>query len=795
MHFRILLLGLGFLIGYNGRNWLRNSGAGVLSPLTTAAALLVGLAVVFLAWTLGEVLAWAVFWGRNPLLLLSLDALLIGVAVGVVFADQQPAVEQRSKRQAGVPTRAPGAAAKRQGAPQRFAEALQSMSEAWKNLGSGLTIVALLVLAVAQPSYWEHAFHRLKNIEVGGFGIELGPAAGQGVTETIQASAPPEPIGQQRERDRHGFTQPRLDRLQTLTHPPDVPFRPDGVRERLASNPSGFLGIASVKRLGSGDGGAEEARSGGGGRDPPRALTNSVLSDRALLMHLLSGADAVDTSKAGADTAPSARSVDSRDRLWDLAATQERVLSLLAPHVACVREYVALTHDRRLLEYETLGVVEHLYRFTRIWSSLERKMALRHLRAEQSPEGAFEGSFEEAYGELKRQADALTGKLNMFGNQTRHRINAWNVGRETPPPAAEPLRAPVSQGVGDSGHRFAGISTVAMAAAGRDQPTQPPGAGSCSEGTATLAEFVTGRGGTAGNVSRLFEKGGFTPYLTIFMAQILSAMEDHPAALRLLIEWQSDLEELRRAAAERPRSTRRPTPPLYERDAFLAVSTYHRLSAFIDMVILQQLSENASLALPPTEEGLRHLIEELYPDVFLLIRQDVHLKEWRAGHTDHCGRETHSWRQNLVLSYASWLKAYLDLRNQKLVKPEYVEKQDLEYATLLGELNLTCFSKELDTTVKRAEQRAHFAVSSAAVRLNRLVQRGTPVRLRQTEQASLEAALRSSVESLERTRKPKRGAEPGHNLHDLVFGQEDQLLSSAKRLKARLDQLRSLNID
>jgi hypothetical protein len=57
----------------------------------------------------------------------------------------------------------------------------------------------------------------------------------------------------------------------------------------------------------------------------------------------------------------------------------------------------------------------------------------------------------------------------------------------------------------------------------------------------------------------LVASSGFTPYVTIFAAQALSALDDHAAAIELLINWLDDLDEIAAATARTRVVIDRPT--------------------------------------------------------------------------------------------------------------------------------------------------------------------------------------------------------------------------------------------
>jgi hypothetical protein len=303
---------------------------------------------------------------------------------------------------------------------------------------------------------------------------------------------------------------------------------------------------------------------------------------------------------------------------------------------------------------------------------------------------------------------------------------------------------------------------------------------------------------------KLFSRQGFTPYLVSFVAQALSAMGDHSGAVRMLMGWQRDLNELVGHAGARANVPdvgevttaalhRRPsTPRRDEARRLLLAAPWYRLATFVDTLVLQELSENTDFAVTPTEAGLRHVVMQLFPEVLSQVSQGTLVQEWRVGRTQACKEATHSWMQPLVLAYATWIKGYLDKRNKNLVQPEDVTEQDLAFADLLAQLDLECFPTSLRGEEAAAEQRLQFAVTATAIKLNRVVDGRFDAQRREDLRVELQALIRGAIHGFESARgyRAESAGDPElDRLKRLVFAKDDLVLRAARTIKKRLDNL------
>jgi hypothetical protein len=818
MAWRICFLGLGFLAGYVACSWTAHRHA---SRPRLRGVLGVGVLGLILVWTLWQAVAWRFFLPRDLLTYLPLDALVVGVAAGWIVADHKPEVVASGRADASRPSRGlgprssdgaghaqPSGAQPRDAeappdgrAPSRGADWLTRVSDSLQGAVTTLGLLLLFLLGTAPPQFWAQLFERLEGIEAGGVEVRLGTAAGQGVAQSIIASTTaPEVLGRTRREEHHGFIPHRLERMQSLTHPPAVTQVRDAT---LGQNATGLLFAKPVTL-------STRSAAAGAGMSP---AVRDLQRDRAMLLHLHRGARATDTR---AQAAVSAAGDDPVGFFKVLGKAQEGVLARLAPHVACVHEVISETSDRRLLEYQTARVVEELYRLARMWSSLEAAHLHRHLQTfDQAPRSAGQGAAERnalraAREELNRQAHRFSIALYDFTYWADTVIYIWRSARPALPEGARststapsltaragaadasagaPTTAPSAQGGGEGAvatwwHRPAWLAPDVV----RTRPVSRH----CSFERRDIMEienYVKSLGDDD------FKNHAFTPYLAVFVAQALSAMGDTTAALRLILNWQSDLENLLKLIRGRSlshlhaASWMQDTHQMHEQNEyerlFLFTAQWFELTTFADMIILQQLSEQSNFPLPPTENGLHHLTARLYPQIFALLQQDTTLREWRRDTSRGCKSPSHSWRQPLVLSYATWVKSYLDVRNKNLIRPDDLTAGDVELADMLAALDLECFPDEMDVP-SRNRQRAEFDITVAAIQLNLLVTHKLDADQKQERRLRLQASMQRTIHLLERE-TPLDRASP--SAESLIFAREDSMLSSAKSINTRLDQL------
>lgn len=832
MALRILLFGIGLLLGYAGKRW--SAKRGTWAP-TFPQAVAGGCVFLVVCWAAWQLVAWLFFLPRNLLHYAPIDALVVGMAAGWILADHQADAEQpgpnvRQAPSTGGPREdaamSAGSARKTPESSRPDLQWLAPLTSAARTTVTSLGLLILALLGLAPPHFWGQIFERLEGFKAAGLELNFGTAAGQDVAQSISASATvPDISGRTKPEDRHGFVRQRLDRMRSLTHPYEAT---ESGQALLDTNATALLYAQATDVLRPTR--THREQDAGQIYEMPR----DVLRDRALLLHLHLGAAATDTRVHHTRIREAERrSPGLISDLNGVASAQGELLARFAPHVACVAEVISETNDRRLLEYQTLGVVEDLYHVARLWSSLEKVHTFRHLTGAVLPV-AVARDIDTAEDELREHAKRLSSRLRKFTRWADGTIGAWRAARSVsefkplpPSPGVLAIAAndqtgrPVLQAVGPS--RALGTLDDAtggneehFSATGGGPPGERPSASPrhpkapqskhCDFGPTNVAapERYIVRAllpPEPGGQSEL-EKGSFTPYLTIFVAQALSAMGDHRAALRLLVTWQNDLRDLIGIAKDDSAVWSKVDPDaraalrlglrLARRtEQFLLNSEWFELIAFAETLILQNLSEHTELGLPATEQGTHHLVTRLFPAVFARISQDTKLPEWRSSAAPDwriawakdCRDASHAWRQTLTLSYATWVKAYLDLRNKNLIQPDDITTTDVEFADLINELNLECFPSELKPR-DFGRQRAEFALTGVAIKLNLIVTQRLGSDSRQDLKQTLQASVRRTLSDLQRSKLEGGGA---NDLERMVFEREDALLSSAKSIKARLD--------
>lgn len=762
--------------------WWRPEWRAKSSRFHDISLLIILAATMLLMWLFWKATGWAIFLDTGFFTVIPVDAAVAGLAVGYILADQQLGAEQAVRSEAERLLQQPenlDAATKYSilGHMKLLPKALANL----QNAVPTLILTALAVLAVVPPTFWFRMFDRVNNFKAAGVELTLGPVAGDKVTQEIRSAAPPRnPLGGSGTNNRHGFSQARIERMETLTHPATFRSQP-GVQASASAplwvNPTAYL-FTQIQN------GTPERSSAG---VPGLARIRDVDRDRAVLLHLQLGSEALDTRNAppAQGLRPATSSVAMSVR--NLGATQASLLALLKPHVACLRQFIEDTGDRRLLEYRTRRVAEELYLFAQLWTSIEHAEVLRLVGPGTSQDRGIDA---EARAWLLRHGGRLSDTLDhliQWTHDFRHRLVLLR--KPVPVPFLPP--GPVTDP--PSSVQIAANASTGSSAEIRPAESDMPLPASCQASGANHAIFTAirallGNQGPEPGATRLdsFGSHGFTPYLVTFVAQALSALDDHAAALRLLTDWYEDLNRLIQAA-EKGEPNAIPGSADTRSLLRLAAPWYH-LSIFIDIIQLQTLSENSDLALPRTEEGLRHLVMTLFPDVLDKIKQNRMLPDWQDG--KQCRAPSHSWRQPLVLSYATWVKDYLDLRNAKLIRPSAVTQSDLDFAEMLGKLNLECFRDELRNSWDQDQQRADFALTEIQIRMNELVLDSVDPRRRDELGLILEQKVNRTIDALAgRVAIIKQES----LLDRIVFGRNEAVISaleSARSLKAHLETLR-----
>lgn len=302
--FVALAVGAGYLAASRGA-FSRMPTAGIGAALLVLAAALVMAAS--LPWTFRVGLA----------------ALVLGLVVGAIMADQQHHAARRG---------------------------LQDVARS----AVVSVVLVVLVLLAALPAEIRGVLQRLQGLEAGGVKLVLGPAGGSFLAQSIRGSGRSGDIMATLSTDlsQRGFSSARLDKLASLTFPPEQQNSP----EMLRTDPMAAL---------------LQPWAAGAGQPVGTYQVRQIFRDRAYVAALLwAEAGLQPPPRFGAPLhADMQRSIAIQ--LNRMGSTQEQVLLSLGIHVECVRGYVARTHDTKVIQFEAMQVVHAIAAFALVWSSLE----------------------------------------------------------------------------------------------------------------------------------------------------------------------------------------------------------------------------------------------------------------------------------------------------------------------------------------------------------------------------------------------------------------------------------------
>lgn len=637
-------------------------------PGGRAAALGFGAALLALASTLLVVLALQMLLyeeaGRLPRLdaagiaamlrLLGVDAVVGGAVIGYVLADQRNGAELAAVRAAGLAAATAGEAPK----PSGIAPVIERLA---KDIAGNLALVVLTLAIVVPHTAWRDIFGRVEGVEAAGLKIALGTGGTGEVAQSLRGNARPGDVTTPHEPNTEirGFSTSRLEKLASLTFPPRPSAAPPDALER---DPAALM----LLRIG-----AEADRHY---RQPLRQPQR----DRGYTLLLAWGAE------AAAGASPPAGVTDLAPRVAGFGAAQERMLVLLGAHVECIAYYARATRDRRILQYQALGVVPLLTAFARDWSRLERDLLT---------EALGEDALLARIADLAVPGARLATVLDSFGDWMAGAIDAWDRRPAEPMPAA-------------CGAYVAPAWNAAM-------------------------RSIT---------PETMRAGGFTPYLTLIAATALSAVGDHKAAEHLLATWLDD----RQAVASRLGEAGTPQGPM--RRALLASLDWFRLQAATEIIVLQSLAATAGENALVSEPLLRDLVRDRFPAALRTLGATESLEGWRLGGGRSCHGPTQRWRQPLLLSYLTHATEYLNLRTGRLVDPRDIEDEDVALATRLADMDAECFAEVDPVAVWRRARWATFLIASASFRMNLLGDADRLARSeRERLAAELDALLRRAI--------------------------------------------------
>lgn len=781
----VLAVALGIWLAYSWR--IGGRGGPGAQPSSTPApprGLYAAVALAFAAAALLEYLPvyWAVKDGtldiarQNLADLLPLHAFLIGGLVGFLFADQTLADERAAAQAAG----RGGDGEAKQGV----------LRTAIANAG----IAVLVLAAVIPPSALMRLMNRLQIFEAGGVKLAFAGGGGSNLAEAIRTASPPRsqwtggsPSG------KGGFVPIRLDTMVELTHPPSVVS--GDPRAGVFRNAVGYISA----ELGPAPPVLPDRDASG--------YTRRVQRDRALLWEMEAAA-----AEPGAEP-PAA----VQGRLRDLGRAQEVFLAMFAQHVGCLAGFIEATRDRRLVDYRNVHLVQELFVLAHTWSKYEKRIALEGIfapgAARRAPPAAVAGRFPQAVAAGALSARNTPGKAGTrAGSGAAATVAAaaaaasvaQAAGSDAPPQAAvaggdvseqlgvglRSLHGPLSSFNTWIEHVMGSWSAAASATLQEREASA-----ACGKGKTALPALE----GSLARLSRddaLLASGGFTPYVPIFVAQALSALDDHGAAVELLVDWLDDLDEVE-AAARRHGQT-----------GHEAQTAWFRLQTLIEALVLQKLSESSADGVPITLPTLRATLDVVFPAVLGKLADTETMSAWRNG-SAACRAPDQRWKQGLVLSYFSWIKEYLDLLQRDLADdPSRLTERDVLRAGLIADINFDCFDwilveetkRRADPTalaVERAASRVEFTTSAAAIR----VLENESARLRGSAAEDGDKPLRRAAKEL-REAIEKLAAADEHDrsfnqplragsLRRLIFPDPRQeLLSNARAVLVRIEALR-----
>jgi len=636
-------------------------------------AIIVGAALAIGAMVAAEQLVDASGLGaghRSLILLLPLfhvDAIIGGAVIGFLLAEQRFGAEWAAWR---IPPR-----------PATGSESESAVAAAVgraRGAASNVVLVTLVLIAAFPPATWHFLMSRLQVFKTPAFEIGLGAATGQRLAEALNRTATEQQKpGNQVGSDimLRGFSTPRLTRMASLTLPADATV--------FLTNPAALL----FQQLPMSDSKAPQVVG--------QPAVFQIWRDRAYIALLASGQRAAsgvlstEAAQAHARIEPGIRQIGN---------VQERVLSSLAPDVGCLRHYVAETHDRRLVQFETRHVAWNLVGFARSWSRLEELVLTGWIENQPDVEKRIRGTVLETVTSGRQ----LVIAFNLLNYDLRNALKGG--------------------GYQENGCGPQNLREVAMV--------------QILEILTELLDISDKPNDRSLNLES-FRKAGFSPYLTMLAAHALSGLGNYGAAIELLVNWLDRRHELDSLLdiklRDRQLSQRRGhLPPSGDRlelelEPIRRALAWYRFQVLSESNWLQSLAESSgdgtgSAAIP--SEALLKLILERFGHVFHQIGENGSLSAWRAKSSGaaECREPLQRWRQPLIAAYLSTVVAYLDRRNLNFASPSDFEPRDIELAELLSEVNMECFMEIINNPALRMLQRAVFTNTSVAMQLNSLVE-------------------------------------------------------------------------
>ena len=691
---RLILLSLGLVVGYVlCRAFAVRSRGAVSSPAAMAAALCIALCAALLMGAIEEAVAWAVFWRRDWFERFPLDATLVGLLAGAILADNRS-----SPSPARPPSPLPGAV---QG---RATGGTAGPAAAIPTILLAVALGVLLLLAAVPRTAWSSLVSRTQAVSASatGFSVSFSPAEARSIGQAIRAVARPLTPTQQHSDDV-GFITSRLQVMESLVSPPDY-RRLSG---DVLSAADMFQTLHATRVILSGPDLAGPVKVG-------VSQSHFIARDRATFWMLHDRSDPDFASGLGKEVAA-------------FASGQEMFLIALRRHVACLKQRVDATGDKRILEYRNFPLVEHITAIARSLMRLEFDTTLRSI--DPGHPGLPAGVVADLVASLNQEVTALEVALQEFAGKTL---------------AVARLRA-------------------------ADPTTRGAAAAACADAQVSLPDLAS-----------LWRDGkrGFAPYVPIFAAYLMSAIGDHAAATKLLADWIEQLNALERAL-----------PP--DMRAFYGpMAAWLRLRVLTELYFVQRLSERSETAVPARIELMKYLAFEAFPAVLPGATRNLWQRGAGRGGTLPCRDPNEAWRQKIVLSYAQFAKDYLDYLVSNTALSGELNDADIRLARSLVGLDLECFPGIFATYAARVEQRAQFVSTFAIVtaawgQVPAGREAGGEVAKLQGE---ARLAIRESIADLERITSAQTPP-AAETTERLVFGEPSRrVLETVRKVKQSLEE-------
>ncbi|MGK7870570.1 hypothetical protein [Falsiroseomonas sp. E2-1-a20] len=408
-----------------------------------------------------------------------------------------------------------------------------------------------------------------------------------------------------------------------------------------------------------------------------------------------------------------------REMIPRFAFTQERLLTSMRPHVICLAKVIDITRDRRLIDYANFPKVElivsNMHVLASAWTGLEKFQTMALV-------GETDVAGQPLHASLVAQIEDRQRDLR----ENLREFNAWAA------------RFAVER----TFHERSASDLASLSSA-------------CAPPAAADAIYTP-------SASDLF-----SPYLVSFSAQLLAAIGDHASAVRLLVDWFKDLEDLERAA--RAVSSQIPSSNF----------AWMKVRLLSQLVLIQRLSERSEQAVPLRTEISRFLIQN-----FQSVISNHPVNIWYGNTGERCQASAERWLQPIILSYLTYLKEYLDQLNTNPTSVQEISLSDIEMAEILVKTNVSCFNSWLPI-IEIIPQQAQFVLTYGTTVLTWLSSEQAPLAERERLLSDAEIRLRIIIGRLERS--PQSGPRTLDSLESFVYGRAEQpLLDAARVLRQRL---------